>query len=117
MKLKIGDYIIISVVIICAVIMLLPVKNTGDIAVLHCDGQQVKTFDLSINTEFVFKGDYTNVIIVKDGAVSINDADCPDKVCVYSGKISKAGQSICCLPNKVIVRIISSKTETDVISG
>ncbi len=116
-KLKIGDYSIIAAVIICAVIMLMPAKQAGDRAVLYCDGKPVKTFDLSVDTEFVFENDYVNIITVKNGSILVRDADCPDRVCVYSGKISKSGQTICCLPNKVVIRVFTDNKETDVISG
>lgn len=49
-----------------------------------------------------------NVLIVENGAVYIKDADCPDKLCVKQGKITKAGQSIICLPNKLVVRIVGN---------
>jgi hypothetical protein len=41
------------------------------------------------------------------------DADCPDKLCEKQGKISKNGQSIICLPNKIVIKI-NSDTDTDV---
>ena len=37
----------------------------------------------------------------------IKDATCPDKLCQKQGHISKNGQQIICLPNQVIVEIIS----------
>lgn len=46
-----------------------------------------------------------NEIVIENGYVYMKAATCPDKVCVRSGKISKKGEQIICLPNKVIVRI------------
>ena len=55
---------------------------------------------LKIETEHGF-----NVLkITKNGAV-MTDASCPDKMDVKSGEISKAGQMIICIPNKVSVKI------------
>lgn len=117
MKLKIGDYFIISVILIAAFIMFLPKKKSGDKAIVLHDGREIASFDLSQDTEYDFKDIYINKIIVKDGYIYINDADCPDKTCVHSGKISKSGQTICCLPNKLIIRIVSDSSKVDVISG
>ena len=42
---------------------------------------------------------------ISDGKVWVTDANCPDKTCEHTGKISRAGQSIVCLPNGVTVSI------------
>ena len=47
----------------------------------------------------------TNTVVIKDGLVYMSDATCKNQVCVNTGKISKKGESIVCLPNKVIVEI------------
>lgn len=58
-----------------------------------------------------------NVIKISKGFVQILEADCPDKVCVKDGSISKPGQSLVCLPNKVVVEIKGIKNaETDDVS-
>ncbi len=41
------------------------------------------------------------------GRVRVTRSDCPDKVCVHSGWINRPGQMVVCLPNRVVVRIIS----------
>jgi hypothetical protein len=50
-----------------------------------------------------------NIIRISKGYVQILDADCPDKVCVKDGSISKPGQSLVCLPNRVVVEIKGEK--------
>jgi hypothetical protein len=58
-----------------------------------------------------------NVIKISKGFVQILEADCPDKICVKDGSISKPGQSLVCLPNKVVVEIKGIKNaETDDVS-
>ena len=47
----------------------------------------------------------TNELVIADGQVWLEEASCPDKLCVHQGKIQYAGQSIICLPNKVSVTI------------
>ena len=44
------------------------------------------------------------VLLEKDG-VSVISADCPLRSCVKTGKITKPGQSIVCLPNRVLIAI------------
>ena len=52
-----------------------------------------------------------NIILVEEGAISMQSADCPDKLCVNQGKISNGIYPIVCLPNKVI---ISVKKKSDI---
>ena len=47
----------------------------------------------------------TNELVIADGQVWLEEASCPDKLCVHQGKIQYAGQSIICLPNQVSVTI------------
>ncbi|MBR7133913.1 MAG: NusG domain II-containing protein [Clostridia bacterium] len=46
-----------------------------------------------------------NTVEIKNGAVSVISADCKNQICVNHKAISKKGESIACLPNKVIVEI------------
>ena len=46
-----------------------------------------------------------NTLVINGGKASIVSADCPDKLCVHQQEISKAGESIICLPHKLVVRI------------
>lgn len=41
----------------------------------------------------------------KDGSIAVVHANCPDQICVHTGRVSRAGQSIACLPNHVIIKI------------
>ncbi len=116
MKLKFGDILIIIFLIIMA-IFLLPKKNTGNKVIIEANGKIVKQLDLSENTEYTYLGNYNNTIKIENNKVYISNASCPNKVCENSNKISKQGQVLCCLPNKLLVYITSSTNETDVISG
>lgn len=47
----------------------------------------------------------------------MTSADCPDHLCVKQKAISKGGESIICLPNKVVVTVKSDmKSDIDSIS-
>lgn len=51
---------------------------------------------------------HENVVVIHNGTVHMESADCRNQVCVHTGEISKAGESIICLPNKVVVEITGS---------
>ena len=48
---------------------------------------------------------YYNIVEIKDGKVSVSAASCKNQVCVRHGSISHAGESIVCLPNRLVVTI------------
>ena len=82
-------------------------KKGGSVRVT-VDGQTVKTVSLDDDGEYSITG-YDggfNTLVVKNGKAYIKEADCPDKLCVNQGKISKEGETIICLPHRVVVEII-----------
>ena len=56
---------------------------------------------------------HENIILIKDGTIKMIEADCPDSLCIYQGKISKVGQSLVCLPNRVMVEIKGDYVDDD----
>lgn len=65
--------------------------------------------------------DGENIIVIEDGKASMTKADCPDKICVNHAAISKKGETIVCLPHKVVVEVINEtgtqkKNQIDIIS-
>ena len=60
---------------------------------------------------------HTNVIVIEDGTVRMDSATCRNQICVDHGRISLKGDSIVCLPNRVVVEIEGEGGEADVISG
>ena len=52
--------------------------------------------------------------------MSVTQSDCPGQDCVHSGAVSRAGQSIVCLPARVIVRLEGGQKDEsapDVVIG
>ena len=43
----------------------------------------------------------------------MEDADCPDKVCVKTGKIKSPGQTVVCLPHRVVIEITGDNADID----
>lgn len=72
------------------------------------DGKVIRTVSLSENTEFTVtcEGGF-NTVVVKNGAVMISEADCPDKVCVKTGAISGGAVPIVCLPHRLEIRVVN----------
>ncbi len=85
-------------------------------AVIKMDGQIIEEVSLSENKEISIN-DGSNIIVVKDGAAYMREADCPDQICVHQGEISRNNESIICLPNEVVVIVEdNSESSFDVIA-
>ena len=55
--------------------------------------------------------DYYNVVNISGSKVSVTEASCKNQVCVKHGAISRPGESIVCLPNRLVVRIDNGSEE------
>ena len=57
-------------------------------------------------------GQYThyNVVTISGGKVSVSEASCANQVCVHHDPITQGGETIVCLPNKLVVRIDPGKS-------
>lgn len=74
------------------------------------NGKVIKTVPLSEDTEFTITcEDGYNTVVIRNGAVMISDADCPDRVCVKTGAISGGAVPIVCLPHRLEVRVINGE--------
>lgn len=78
-------------------------------AQVSVNGTVTASLDLKQDTEITVteKGGGYNKLIVRNGEVWCDSASCPDKVCVQQGKKSHNGDTIACLPNKMIVTIVA----------
>lgn len=104
-----NDILLCVVVLLVALIAFLVFKATmkdGNFAVVLIDGEEKYRYSLSENGEHLIKnGEFENLLVIKDGKASVNSANCKDKICVSHREISSAGESIVCLPHKLVVSI------------
>ena len=85
--------------------------------ILDDDTHAVKTINVTglLNTTLGqkdFKEDVItnygkNILVIKNGSAYVSEADCPDKICTAHRAISKTGESIVCLPHKLVLTIES----------
>ena len=115
-KRKIKNDIILAVIVIVVAAMgllLLNIfKTEGSFAVIKIDGKETERYPLSVNTEVVIEtGDNgRNTLVIEDNKAFMKDANCPDKICEGHNKISYKGETIVCLPHKVVIEIVADET-------
>ncbi len=122
-----GDKLLIVFVIVLALISTLFIKrqafSSADKYVsIQVNGEEIKKiiFDykiigttIPIQTEFGY-----NLVEIGDERVRVIEADCPDKIDVKQGYISKIGETIVCLPNRMVIEIkgLDKDTEIDIMN-
>lgn len=116
---KAADLILIAFFLVLSAALWLCFKlNTGEgsMAVVRVDGETVASYSLLVNGTYELNGG-TNLLVIEDGYARIEEADCPDKICVRQGKIHLTGQCITCLPNRLTVTIEGGEAEFDIVVG
>ena len=103
--------------ILClAVILVLPHFISRQTAVITQDGKEVCRVDLSRVTESYTIPLEGNTILVEHGAISMQSATCPDKLCIKQGTLHSVGR-IVCLPNRVVIEMVSGEDAPDAKVG
>lgn len=112
---KKNDFYLIAVLLLIAVAgfaLFSLLQQSGDTAVLLIDGAETARFPLAKNTEQVIATDKgSNTLVIADGKAYVREADCPDGICAAHRPISKVGETIVCLPHKVVIKVESVAAE------
>lgn len=86
-------------------------RKEGAYALLLQDGEEIGRYALQEDLEIpVLEGEtVTNVLVIGDGKALMKEATCPDQICVKHKAVSKAGETIVCLPHKLVVKIVAAE--------
>ena len=108
-KRRIGraEILFIAGLLLASLVLLLVLTLTrreGAVAEVELDGETVARYALDEDGEYVLNGG-TNILVIEGGEAYLTYADCPDLVCVRTGRIRYVGESIVCLPNRLSVVI------------
>ena len=55
---------------------------------------------------------HLNILVIRDGHAFVESADCPDGLCAMHRPISRDGESIICLPNKIVISVSANGENT-----
>lgn len=92
-------------------------SSTGSRLDISCNGEIFGSYPLiEDRTISVRRDSHINKVTIKDGVVSMSFSDCSGQDCVHQAPISRTGESIICLPNKVVLEISGDTDEYDSIA-
>ena len=111
-----NDIIFVSAlfsVILVAVLGMLLFRTSGNTVTVTIDGKMFGEYSLGRSRSIEIKSELgSNLLVIKDGKAYVESASCPDGICANHRPISYDGESIICLPNKVVI-VIDNKQDTD----
>ena len=120
-KLEKRDKLLIVIVVcvaLCAFLahQIIGGDGAGKVTV-KVNGDLKGTYSLAEDQPIEINGG-TNILQIKNGKADMTEADCPDQLCVNQRAISRQGESIICLPHKVVVEVESSESsELDAVTN
>ena len=112
-KANIVAAVVIAAVVVAAVAAMLAMRGGADgglRAVVHVDGGTTYELPLSEDAELVVATpgtDYSNTVVVEDGAVFVREANCENLDCVHQGKLDAPGH----LPHKLWIEVVADGGE------
>lgn len=119
-----NDFIFIAVLLLVVVALGLGFylfRGEGNTVIVTVDKKEVGRYPLSKDTIVEIRTgteeEELNLLVIKDGKAYVETATCPDGICAGHKPISREGESIVCLPHKVVITIDSAETneEPDII--
>ena len=121
--LKTKDVILLAILLIVAIVSFFIIHskpNENLEAVIVKDNQTYKIINLNeveqpyqINID----GSIPVIISVEKNSIYFKNSECPDKICVNTGRLSKAGDIAVCLPAKISIELRGNQKEFDSITG
>ena len=112
---------VIAIAVIVAVVFYGNKTYSGELCVVVSVGNRVvDTLPLSDeeSTHTYCHNGYTLLVLMDGSGVRVEQSDCPSQDCVHTGTITRAGQSIVCLPAQIVVHLEGASDDApDVIVG
>lgn len=127
LKPNLWDIIVVLAVVALAAASALtvwPGRDSGSLtAVVTADGEELDRFapaDLAAGPRTYTHNGYTLTVTAEGDGLHVSEADCPTQDCVHTGTISRSGQSIVCLPARIIIQLTGGQADpggVDVVIG
>lgn len=113
-----NDVKLIIIIIIIAIIIFVGFfinKKTANVANVYHGNDLILSIDLSIDKTYEVMGENGKVVIeVLNNKIRVVEENSPYHLCSKQGFISNTGQSIICLPNRIIIELPDDSIDTEV---
>ena len=113
-KLKKDIILLLGIILAAFLLWLIPYllnKDASAMVTVYQNGHEIGKYPLGKEQTISIpsgEGGY-NLLFISGGEASISDADCPDGLCVRQRAVDRNGESIICLPHKLVIQITAGK--------
>ena len=117
-----NDIILIAVLLVAAALIGLCfflLRGEGSTVTVEVDGRTFGSYSLTLDCRVdIPTGDgELNSLVIRGGKAYMETATCPDGICVSHRPISRKGESIVCLPHRVVVTVVGGDNQApDVVA-
>lgn len=103
-----ADFLICVLVLIVGCVLLVnPFLSQGTEVEITLDGNLFGRYSLHENKIIVVESEYgKNTVNIQNGSVYVTDSTCDDKSEIIKGSVNKSGQSLICLPNRLVITVV-----------
>lgn len=91
-------------------------KKDGILAEVYYEDKIIMKIDMNINKEYTVSGFLGEVVIeVKDKMVRVKEENSPKHLCSKEGFTNDSLKPIICLPNKIVIKVVSNSDMDGVV--
>ncbi|MBE6936882.1 MAG: NusG domain II-containing protein [Ruminococcaceae bacterium] len=108
---KAGDYVIVAVLLLSAGLLFwgFAGREAPRSVEISVDGQEIGRYTLPAQAEYPLADlPYPCTLVIDGYAVALSDTTCPGHDCEHGGAADAGGESIVCLPNRLLIRLTGS---------
>lgn len=111
-----NDILLVAVLLLLATagaIYLFVFRSSGDMVEVTVDGEVYGVYTLSQDrVEDIYtgeNGEQWNRLVIREGRAFVETATCPDGICSNHRAIFRDGESIICLPHRVVIAVVAEE--------
>ncbi len=98
--------VVLIVLLFCVCPLILRGKSSPEYVSISLNGNTILNLDMHTDTLVTVVGECGLFAVrIKNCAASIESSKCPEQICVHAHPISRTGESIICVPNRIIITI------------
>ncbi|MCM1567900.1 MAG: NusG domain II-containing protein [Roseburia sp.] len=109
-----GDLLLFTGILLLAAFMAFMLgrqdKQPGKYLRIIIDGELYGEYSLEADRKILVQEVYgSNDVVIQEGTVFVEEADCPDKYCVKHHAIDRVNETIVCLPHRLVLEITAKQ--------
>ncbi len=105
-----NDLLLLGGILLFAVIfgiLRLSLMSDGEKVNVIKNGEITAVYSLKEDLSVTINGEngWVNELVIKDKKAYVSKANCPDKICAKHRPVKKSGETIVCLPHRLVIEI------------